>query len=316
MEEEKIEFYHSKGKLFIGSILAIVFAISGALTVYIASVDGSMFMIAVGLFIAVLFSVFFFSSVLKIFRGYPYITMTDAYIEFDSGTKSEATIYYTDIASIKVSKVNFQSTIEIVLYDEKGCFQQLSMHNKIRLCMNRVFNFSLFTFNAKAIRKEERSAMLETLDLIIQEKIERRRNVPIIETVEKQEVETDFMKKYDQTPPVDRTIDRSYFLKAYGYGFFIFALSFIFFYLLISQSNNYLFYIIVSFILYPFAKALIDWMFGFKLRHSINKQKGFTYYMDQLLFLMDALLFHVSFFVGPIGIVFLLIRYMCMHKRK
>src|SRR5690625_6246607 len=67
----------------------------------------------------------------------------------------------------------------------------------------------------------------------------------------------------------------------------MFALAFVFFYFLISKDTGYLIYIIISFILYPFARALIDLMFGFKLRHLLDKQKGVTYYFNQLLFLLD-----------------------------
>ena len=121
--------------------------------------------------------------------------------------------------------------------------------------------------------------------------------------------QTDFMEKYDPTPPVDRSIDRSYFLKSYGYSLFMFALSFILFYLLISRSGVYLFYLVISFILYPFAKVLFDWLFGFKVRHVLDKQKGITYYFDQLMFLFDYIVFHVSLFIAPFGMLFLLIRF-------
>ena len=180
--------------------------------------------------------------------------------------------------------------------------------------MNRVTGFSLFTISAKVVRKQERPVLLETLDLIIKQKLNNE--APFIETAQKQNEETDFMEKYDPTPPINRSINRLYFLKSYGYGFFIFAISFIFFYLLISKNDNYLFYIIVSFILYPFAKVLIDWLFGFKVRHRLDKQKGVTYYLDQLIFMFDFLLFHVSLFIAPIGILFLLIRFITIRMKR
>ena len=77
----------------------------------------------------------------------------------------------------------------------------------------------------------------------------------------------------------------------------------------ISRSGVYLFYIVISFILYPFAKVLFDWLFGFKVRHALDKQKGITYYFDQLMFMFDYIVFHVSLFIAPIGMLFLLIRF-------
>src|SRR5699024_2752094 len=297
-----MEFYHSKGKLFFSIIFSLLFVAFGVLIVSIAYIEESILFIALALFLIVLFSFFAVANMLKMIRGYPYITITEEYLQLDSFTKSEVTIYFTDIEYIKVSEVSFQSVIEIVLYDEDDYYYHLSFHNKMRLFMNRVTGFSLFTISAKVVRKQERPVLLETLDLIIKQKLNNE--APFIETAQKQNEETDFMEKYDPTPPINRSINRLYFLKSYGYGFFIFAISFIFFYLLISKNDNYLFYIIVSFILYPFAKVLIDWLFGFKVRHRLDKQKGVTYYLDQLIFMFDFLLFHVSLFIAPIGILF------------
>lgn len=309
MEENQIAFYHSKGKLFLGSLLSFIFIPFGVLVLYAAYTEESVFIIALGLFLTILFSTFFLAGILKMIRGYPYIIVTEAYIQLDPYTKSEAKLYYTDISYIKVSEVSFQKLTEIVLYDEDDYYARLSLHNKVRLFMNRVFHFSLFTINAKAVRKRERPELLKTLKVIAEEKIEQRSSTSIVEAARHQEVETDFLETYDPTPPVDRSIDKSYFLKAYGYGLFIFAIAFIFFYLLISKNNDYLFYIIISFILYPFAKVLIDWLFGFKLRHAIDKQKGATYYFQQLIFVLDFILFHVSLLVSPFGFLLLLICY-------
>src|SRR5690625_6979297 len=90
---------------------------------------------------------------------------------------------------------------------------------------------------------------------------------PFFETAQKQNVEMDFMEKYDSTPPINRSIDRSYFLKSYRYGFIIFSISFILFYLLICKNGNYLIYIIISFIFYLFVKVLIFYLFESNYRH-------------------------------------------------
>lgn len=309
MLEDKLEFYHSKGKLFLAFIFSLLFVPLGALILYVAYIDESIFMMALALFICILFSIFAVTSILKIIRDNPYIIITEEYIQLDPYTKSEATIYYEDIKHMTVSEFSFQKMVEIILYDEDARFAQLSLHNKIRLCMNRVFGFTLFTINPKAIRKFERPELLEILHLVVQEKIKKQSSTPIIETAQKQDTQTDFMEEYDPTPTVDRSIDRSYFLKSYGYSLFMFVLSFILFYLLISRSGVYLFYIVISFILYPFAKVLFDWLFGFKVRHALDKQKGITYYFDQLMFLFDYIVFHVSLFIAPIGMLFLLIRF-------
>ncbi|WP_249870761.1 STM3941 family protein [Oceanobacillus saliphilus] len=314
MIESKIEFYHSKGKLFLGIIFSLLLVAFGTLMVYVAYIGESILFFILALFIIVLFSFFSVANILKMNRGYPYITITEEYIQLDSFTKSEVTIYFTDIEYIKVSEASYQKIIEIDLYDENDYFAQLSFHNKLRLFMNRVTGFSLFTISPKSVRKQERSNLLKTLDYIIQQKLNNE--APMIETAQKQNEKLDFMEKYDPTPQVNRSINRSYFLKSYSYGFIIFALSFILFYLLISKNDDYLFYIIVSFIFYPFAKVLIDLLVGFKLRHRLDKQKGVTYYFEQLIFMFDLFLFHVSLFIAPIGILFLLIRFIVIRIKR
>lgn len=180
--------------------------------------------------------------------------------------------------------------------------------------MNRVTGFSLFTISVKAVRRQDRSKLLETLDFMIHQNLNNE--APSIETVQKQNEETDFMEKYDPSPRVNRSIDRSYFLKSYGYSFLLFTLSFVFFYIFIIKNDNYLSYIIVSFLFYPFARVLIDWLFGFKLRHRLDKQKGVTYYFQQLIFVFDLLLFHVSWIIAPIGILFLLLRFIGIRIKR
>src|SRR5699024_1317416 len=206
-----------------------------------------------------------------------------------------------------VTEQSFQKNIEIVLNNEQAYFKQLSLHNKTRLFMNRVFNFSLYTFNIKFIKKEQRTELLQLLDFIMETKYEY--NSTGSEKLTKENIESEFMEKYDSSPQIEKSVGKSFFKKAYKYRLFMFDLVFFFIYFLISKDTGYYNYIIISFILYPFAIALIDLMFGFKLRHLLDKQKGVTYYFNQLLFLLDFILYHLSLFVAPIAIIVLLIRY-------
>ena len=114
MIENKIEFYPSKGKLFLGIIFSLLFVAFGTFIGYIAYLEESILFIALALFIIVLFSFFAAANILKVIQGYPYITITDEYLQLDPFTKSEVSLYFTDIESIKVSEISFQSVIEIV----------------------------------------------------------------------------------------------------------------------------------------------------------------------------------------------------------
>src|SRR5699024_3395632 len=212
-----------------------------------------------------------------------------------------------DINHIKVTEQSFQKNIEIVLNNEQAYFKQLSLLNKTRLFMKRVFNFSLYTFNIKFIKKEQRTELLQLLDFIMETKYED--NSTGSEKLTKENIENEFMEKYDPSPTIDKSVGKSFFKKAYGYSFFMFALAFVFFYFLISKDTGYLIYIIISFILYSFARLFIDLIFVFKLIHLLDKQKFVTYYFNQLFFFLDFILYHLSLFVAPIAIIVLLIRY-------
>src|SRR5699024_1375445 len=302
MTEENRKFYYAKGRMLLGLIISPIFLALGGLMLLLAFIDKSIFIFFLALTILAIFGSFTVANILKLIRKYPFIMITDNYIQLHPHTKIEATIYFTDINHIKVTEQSFQKNIEIVLNNEQAYFKQLSLHNKTRLFMNRVFNFSLYTFNIKFIKKEQRTELLQLLDFIMETKYED--NSTGSEKLTKENIE-----KYDPSPTIDKSVGKSFFKKAYGYSFFMFALAFVFFYFLISKDTGYLIYIIISFILYPFARALIDLIFGFKLRHLLDKQKVVTYYFNQLLFFLDFILYHLSLFVAPIAIIVLLIRY-------
>lgn len=166
MVETNMDFYFSKVRLFCGNIFTIFLVVSSVLGVIIFP-DESLFFTALLLFIIVLFSFFTVANILKMVRGYPYITITDEYIQLDPFTKSEITIYFKDIDHLKMPP---KGPVEIILYQEDDFFAALSFHNKARLIMNRFTGYSPFTLNVKFVRKQERDALLKTLELIARRK--------------------------------------------------------------------------------------------------------------------------------------------------
>src|SRR5699024_3654973 len=77
------------------------------------------------------------------------------------------------------------------------------------------------------------------------------------------------------------------------------------------NSQNY---IITSFVLFPFAKLIFDVMIGFKLKSIIKKQSKTNKYVYQIFYIVGYfLLFLISPFVGPVGILFLITR--ALHRR-
>lgn len=317
MHETPLYFHHSKIKLNIQIIVLFPIMISFYYLVYLGITERSLFGIVMFLFFAILFTCFWVAAILKIIRNQPYITVTTDYIRLDPATKSEMIVYYDQIDAIQISETSFQKIIEIVLYNEGEYFERLSRHNKTRLGPNIWFGYNTIIIGYKAVPKRERPQLLAVLDNIMISKEEQTKDsMPITDTSNKSEYsKKDFMKKYDTEPLPDFIINRTYFKKAYGYSFFIFLLMAIFPYYLMESGNGYLFYIIVSFLTFPFAKVLIDRMGVYKLRQKLNRQKGLIYYFEQMKFILDGLLFHISIFLAPLGLLFLLIRYI-IKKQK
>lgn len=221
MHETSLHFYHSKIKLFLQIIVFFPTMIFGYFIVYMGWTEQSLLVILLGLFIGVLFSFFWAAATLKLLRHRPYITITDTHIQLDSQTKSEITIYYDDIRSIQVTEASFQKLIEIAIYDEAAFFDELSLHNKIRLGPNGLIGLKKFMITYNAVRKSDRPQLLAALDNVMACKDRAIKDTTITDTgKESAHSQQRFMKKYDAEPLGGLVIDKDYFIKAYGYSFF------------------------------------------------------------------------------------------------
>lgn len=321
MQENALHFYHSKVKLFIQLIFFLPFMVGGFWLIYEGIIDQVYMVVPIALLFVALFGILCGVAFLKLLRNHPYITIKDSYIVLDPKTKSEIIIYYDHIESIQVSEASFQKIIEVVIYDEHGYADKLSFFNKMRLKSNGVFGFKTFTLAYQAIRKRDRTELLTALDNIMAYK-EAQSNEgevdPVVVTdIDTQTVESqkEFMEKYDPRPIGPFVTDKRYFKRAYGYSLFQFTFMLILFYFLLDSGKFYLYYIIVSFFLFPFAKLFIDWMGVYKLRERLEKQKGPTYYFDQMKYFLDGILFHLSLYLAPLGLIVFIIRSI-VKKRK
>ncbi|MGM8366388.1 STM3941 family protein [Virgibacillus sp. W0181] len=313
MEETTLHLYQSKVKIILYTIIFFPFMAGGYYFTYIAVKEQSFLGMLTALFIAILFTVLSVAFIFKLMRNQPNFTITNTYIKLNPQTKNEITIYYDQIRTIEVSESFFQKSIELVIYDEDEFNNQLSLYNKIKLAPNNWFGYKTITTSHKAVAKRDRLKLLTALDNIVEG---RTMGHPSVIDIHHQSIDSqkDFMEKYDLNPITDLKIDNTYFKKAFGYSLFIFLFMFVLFYLLIDSGDGYLSYITISFFAFPFAKVLIDWMGIHKLRQKLDKQKGVTFYLYQLIFVFDALLFHISIFIAPFGLLFLFIRYIIKKK--
>src|SRR5699024_1250377 len=85
-------------------------------------------------------------------------------------------------------------------------------------------------------------------------------------------------------------ISKSYLLHSY-LGSLILAVFAMFLFYWDEGDFSSLTYIIVSFILFPFAKLILDVIIGFKLKEIIDNQTFVTHYAYQLIYIVYLLLF-------------------------
>src|SRR5699024_10982638 len=108
MTEENRKYYYAKGRMLLGIIISPIFLSLGGLMLLLAFIYKSIFIFLLALTILVIFSSFTVANILKLIRKYPFIMITDNYIHLHPHTKSEVTIYFTDINHINVPEQSFQ----------------------------------------------------------------------------------------------------------------------------------------------------------------------------------------------------------------
>src|SRR5699024_6006973 len=102
-------------------------------------------------------------------------------------------------------------------------------------------------------------------------------------------------------------ITKKYFLKSYLGSLILAVFAMLLFYWDEGDFSS-LIYIIVSFILFPFAKLIFDVIIGFKLKEIIDNQTFVTHYAYQLIYIVYLLLFLFSIPIEPLEILFLIIK--------
>lgn len=313
MINEKIEFYYSRSKLYSGFALTLLLGFFGVSIMIYANRSGDLFFGLIGFLNAVTFFVLAISNILKLSRDYPYIRITDEYIQIDSFTRSEITIYLEEIEHIRAGELQLQPLIEIEVYDQDKFFKNLSFHNKFRLFMNTFQAVSIITITTRVLEKEEQTRLIDALNLAIEEirGIEGGPSIPYIVTEQnKDQFEPgDLVQEYEFKPKIDRSMDGQYLAESYKSSFKFFKISFIAIYWLFALGGGYLLYILASLFLYPLAKMPFDYWIGFRMKHMYSDPRMLGSRNHKISsFILGLLLFQSSVFVAPVGLIFLLAR--------
>lgn len=289
-----IYFYPSKIKYVSLIILGIVFAVGGIAMCYSAFKNDDYTNSLIGAGIAIFFGLpipFVFKVMID---ALPYLCLTEKELIINPLGKNPLPIKRVDIKGYRMLYIRFNTFIEIILYDEEKYTKHMSKtHRKLNSIGTMGGHFSLFNIALGQIKVSERDLLFYALDNIDSPYFDVE-NVPSSKILKT-------MNSFTSQ------INQEYFMKNYLLSLIIFIFSMLLFYWGDNDMAS-LNYVITSFVLFPFAKLLFDVMIGFKLKSSVKKQSKTMNYMYQLIYIVYFVLFLVSPFVGPVGILYLITR--------
>ena len=302
MEEQHsttLSFYPSKIKNVFFVIMGVVFVVGGTAICYTAFKNEDYLMSLLGGGSAILFTIAIPLFIKRIINPVPSLVLTEKELIMNPGAKHPIPIKWEDIEGYRIRDKHIYfytyTFIEIILYDEEKYQKHLSKtHRKINTIGTMGGKYSLFYITLGEIKVTERDLLFYALDYIHSPDFDVE-NVPS-------------SKLLDTMDSFSNEINQEYFKKNYILSLILAIFSMVLFYSGEKNMNSPN-YMITSFVLFPFAKLMFDVMIGFKLKSTIEKQPNPIKYVYHFFYLIGYfLLFLVSPFVGPIGILYLITR--------
>lgn len=307
MEEDNtttLYFYPSRVKIIIIGIIGVVCIVGCTAVCFIAFKNEDYLLSLLGGVIATFFVLMVPSIVKKIIKPLPFLVFTKKEIILNQGTKNPVSIKWKDVERYKIQghRIGVKSLtsftfLDFILYDEEKYKEQMSKTkpklNGIGTIDGKPCTVSIFLDHIKIA---EQDLLLYALDNITSPNFD-------VKNVSKPKV-TERIDSF--LAPFTNQINHEYFKKSYLLGLVLTIFSMVLFYWGDKEmsSANYMF---ISFVFFPFAKLMFDAMIGFKLKSTIEIQSNTNKYVYQLIYIFSCfLLFLISPFVGPIGILFLI----------
>lgn len=257
-------------------------------------------------------------SVYRIMAKIPYIIITNEQVIIQPQTRKEIIIAREDYVNFHLSNPTQMNNLIIYVGNADKYEHMFNKTNRFRLFHNSDTNVSSFALSLAPLSNKDRTILYNALQFMIHfRNVENEPIVPLIEEqLEDVKVPSLYRRLFLPEIPVEKTINKKYFIQAYGLSLFFFMINFTIFYYFTSESFRYLLLIIISLFTYPLAQAFTDWLYGFKIK-QLDKYGGpFASTLDQLRFISNAfVIFHVSIYIAPISGLFFSIRYF-INKRK
>ena len=287
-------FYPSKIKSIFMIVFGFIFLAASVVICYSAFIREDYFMSLLG-GISVVFLIFFILIFfIRTIKSVPYLTLTDKELITNSGTKKSISIKWEDIAGYQIEnihvKFNKLTFIEIILYDEEKYKAQLSsLQRKLNVIGTMGGDYSRVSIRLAPIKITERDLLFYALDNITSPNFDIE-NVP--KSNEEKRIDS-FMKQINR-----------YFLKSYLFSFIMTAPILLAFYTGLDEVNI-LNYAIISFVLFPFARFIIDIFYLFNLKSMVeNKSNSIKNVYQLCSAIIYLFLYVVSPVIGAIGLVY------------
>lgn len=289
---ETLYFYSSKIKLFILFFFMLTLIVLAIPLGLVFIIDDHIIVTRIWTVMAILLFVCFLIIVFKkLLHPKPYLILTDDTLTIcPPARKKMHSIAWSDIISIALREVSFNKFIHIYLRDQDKLHIQVTQGEQY---VSTSANATYDSFVWSLIKRKDRRELVDELDRRAGQRSRLKNQLyPNVQREQKSN---------------NRRINRDYMLKSYGYSL-ILAIVAIFLFVIPDSSSVDTLYVIVSFILYPFAKAIYDVLIGFKIKDKLEKQSGVTHFLYTFMYICHLLLFLFSFYVGPIGILYVLIK--------
>lgn len=252
----------------------------------------------------VLFGFIGFIIIKGIWNPNPYLILTENALIVSAIVRNKTTaIEWDDIIGYNVRNRDFRKFIEVILYDEKKYLDK--KFNRKQATYKTTYE-PLFSIGWGLIKPRDRRLLAYEMDK------RTKRGFQLTHELFPQ-TNTD----QHERPRAYHPIDKKYILKSYifslilaGFTAFLFSWD--------SSKNEDTSFIVVSFILYPFAKVFFDGLLGFRINDKLANQEGLIVQRFYgLLFLVHLGLFMISLYLAPFGMLYLITRGVAQYiKRK
>lgn len=293
----ELSFYQSKIKIMLIIMIGLIFAAFGIVLCVAAFELGDFVMSGIGALTALLCFFAIFVLVRRLLHSKPYLIITQDELIVGASSKNAIPIQREDIRGYHIFHVHFTKTIEVILYDEEKYRDRMSTTSRRFHKVNDLVGARQFGIAWGQVKRKDRRKLLYELDRLSGNDGELMEQFyPQVGTGDKTK------KRHDR-------VNRKYMLRSYGYSLIMTGVASLFFYWGDELDKNSSL-LIVSLILFPFAKLIYDVLVGFKLDDWIDKQSFIVIYVYQFKYLIHFFIYLFSFFLAPFGVLYLLVRFL------